>query len=383
MQRLTCFGRPFCLGATAAALLVLSGCSLFGTSRPDPPPYPAVSAADALRTSWTGGSAGKVLPGFSPAVTADAVWVAAADGSVSRLSRQGGREELKVELKEKLAAGVGSDGSMVVVVSRDGDVIALDADGRRRWSVPLKGEVITAPLVAPTAVVVRTVDGRIVAIDRDGGSIRWTFQRTMPTLVLRQSSPMVLSGGDTVFVGMPGARVMALDLRLGAPRWETVMATPRGATELERLVDIAGSPALASGQICAVAYQGKLACLNTDDGRIVWTRDISSSSGLAVTGDTVVTVDGSDIVQAVRPAGDALWKQDGFVRRGITAPVIVNDRIFFGDRFGNLSVLSLADGSPVSRIPLNGGAPASAPVVVDDIVYVQTLGGAVAAFPAR
>jgi outer membrane protein assembly factor BamB len=182
---------------------------------------------------------------------------------------------------------------------------------------------------------------------------------------------------------MPGARVMALDLRLGAPRWETVIATPRGATELERLVDIAGSPALETGQICAVAYQGKLACLRTDDGRIEWTRDISSSSGLAVAGSTVVTVDGSDIIQALKPTGDASWKQDAFVRRGLAAPVIVGDRIFFADRFGSLNVLSLADGSPLARLSLSGGAPASAPVTADGVVYVQTLGGAVAAHSAR
>jgi outer membrane protein assembly factor BamB len=374
--------RRLSLPVTAALLLALSGCSLFGTSRPDPPPYPPVSQGTAYQPAWTTGSLGKALPGFAPAVTAAAVWVASADGTVRRLSRQTGREEFKVELKERLAAGVGSDGILVVVVSRDGEVIALDDNGRRRWSVPLKGEVITAPVVAQSAVVVRTVDGRIVAMDRDGGSVRWTFQRTMPTLVLRQSSPMV-PNGDTLFVGMPGARLMALDLRLGAPRWETVIATPRGATELERLVDIAGSPALASGEICAVAYQGRLACLRTDDGRIVWTREISSSSGLAVAGDTVVTVDGSDIIQALKPTGDALWKQDGFVRRGLTTPVLVNDRIFFGDRFGNLSVLSLADGSSLARIALSGGAPASAPEVVGTTVYVQTLGGAVAAVPVR
>jgi outer membrane protein assembly factor BamB len=368
--------------AAAAVLLVLSGCSLFGASKPEPPPYPTPTQGAAFKPAWTASSLGKALPGFAPAVTADAVWVASSDGSVRRLSRQTGREELKVDLKERLAAGAGSDGSLVVVVSRDGEVIALDSDGRRRWSVPLKGEVVTAPLVAPSAVVVRTVDGRIVAMDRDGGSVRWTFQRTMPTLVLRQSSPLVLDG-DTVFVGMPGARVMALDLRIGAPRWETVIATPRGATELERLVDIAGAPALGTREICAVAYQGRLACLRMDDGRIVWTRDLSSSSGLAVTGDTVVTVDGSDIIQALKPAGDALWKQDGFVRRGLTSPVLVNDRIVFGDRFGSLSVLSLSDGAPLARLALDGGAPASAPVAVGGRVYVQTLGGAVAALAVQ
>ena len=369
-------------GAAAAALLLaLSGCSLFGNSRPDPPPYPATSENAAYPLAWST-SVGRAMPGFRPAVVGDAVWVAAMDGTVRRLSRDTGRVEQSFELKEKHGAGVGSDGSLVVVVSREGEVIALDDGGRRRWSVPLKGEVVTAPLVTESAVVVRTVDGRIVALDRGGGTVKWTFQRTMPTLVLRQSAPMV-PYDDIVCVGMPGARVMALDLRLGAPRWETVIATPRGATELERLVDIVGAPALATGQVCAVAYQGKLACLDRADGRILWSRDIASSAGLAVSGETIVTVDGSDVIQALKPTGDAIWKQDAFVRRGITAPILVERRVVFGDRYGSLSVLSLADGSPLARLELGGKAPASAPFAVGNTVYIQTLGGTLAALPIR
>ena len=364
-----------------AVSLGVGGCSLFGSSRPEPPPYPATTQDRTYQPAWTAGSLGKALPGFSPAVTAQGIWVASADGTVRRLSRQTGRVEMQVQLPEKLGAGTGSDGTMVVVVSRIGEVIALDDTGRRRWSTPLKGEVITAPVVADSAVLVRTVDGRIVALDRDGGSIKWTFQRPMPTLILRQSAPLVVIE-DTIYVGTPGAKVMALDLRLGAPRWESVIATPRGATELERLVDIVGAPVMGSGQVCAVAYQGKLACLRTDDGRIAWSRDISSSSGLAVAGDTVVTVDGSDVIQALKPTGDALWKQDGYVRRGLMAPVLLDGRVLFGDRFGNLSVLSLADGSSLARLDLDD-APSSAPVVAGDVAYVQTLGGAVVALALK
>jgi outer membrane protein assembly factor BamB len=367
------------IAAVAALLaLALGGCSLFGSARPEPPPYPVTSQDGAYRPAWTAGSFGKAQPGFRPAVTADAIWVASADGGVRKLARDTGRVELEVKLPERLSAGAGSDGTMVVVVSQDGTVIALDDTGRRRWATPLKGEVITAPAIAESAVVVRTMDGRIVALDRDGGSIKWTFQRPMPTLVLRQSAPLVIRG-DVIFAGLPGARVMALDLRLGAPRWETVIATPRGATELERLVDIAGSPVVAAGNVCAVAYQGKLACLNADDGRIAWTRDISSSSGLAVAGDTVVTVDGSDVVQAVRATGDPLWKQDGFVRRSLSAPVVVAERVLFGDRFGSFIVLSLADGSALARLVLDGGVATSAPVIAGDMAYVQTIGGTVSA----
>ena len=360
--------------AALTVAFALAGCSLFGSSRPEPPPYPVTREDASFQPAWIAGSFGKALAGFRPAVTSDAIWVASADGGVRKLDRNGGKVQQEVKLPEKLSAGVGSDGNLVVVVARDGTVIALDDNGRRRWATPLKGEVISPPLVAESAVVVRTVDGRIVALDRDGGSVKWTFQRQMPNLVLRQSAPLV-ARDDIAFAGLPGARVMALDLRLGAPRWETVIATPRGATELERLVDVVGAPAVTSDEVCAVAYQGKLACLRPEDGRIVWSRDIASASGLALAGDTVVTVDGSDVIQALKATGDAVWKQDGYVRRGLGAPVIVNDRVLFADRFGSLIVLSMTDGSPLARLVLDGGAATSPPIVAGDTIYVQTLGG--------
>lgn len=372
---------PLCAISVSVTLL-LAGCGLFGADRPDPPPYPAETDASALRAGWINGSIGKAERGFAPALVGDAVWVASADGTVSRLSKASGRSEFSVRLPEKLGAGVGADASLVVVVSRDGDVIALDGDGKRRWTTPLKGEVVTAPSVASGVVLVRTVDGRIVALDRGGGTIRWTWQRQIPTLTLRQSSPLVVRD-DSIYAGLPSARVVALDLRLGAPRWETVIATPRGATELERLVDIVGSPALASDQICAVAYQGKLACLRTEDGRVGWSRDIASAAGLSVRNDIVVTVDGSDVIQSVRPTGDAAWKQDGYVRRGVTTPIVADDRVLFGDRFGSLSLLSLADGVTLARLPLDGTPFASPPMIVDGIAYAQTVGGTVAAVAIR
>ena len=49
----------------------------------------------------------------------------------------------------------------------------------------------------------------------------------------------------------------------GAPIWEGIIATPKGATELERITDVLARPLiLQNGQLCAIAYQGKISCFN-------------------------------------------------------------------------------------------------------------------------
>jgi hypothetical protein len=74
------------------------------------------------------------------------------DGSVLALEADTGRELWRANVGAKLAAGVGSDGRVAAVVTRDGELVAVEA-GRVLWRKPLALRVTTAPLVARRACV--------------------------------------------------------------------------------------------------------------------------------------------------------------------------------------------------------------------------------------
>ncbi|MGE0310697.1 MAG: outer membrane protein assembly factor BamB [Lautropia sp.] len=379
------------LVAALLAGVVLAGC---GTTRPDPPPYPQVSERGRYQPAWVVDSIGKAPVGFAPAVVGDAVWAASGAGRVSLIDAGGGRLRKRIDLDTPLAAGVGSDGRLQVVVTRAGEVVAFDRDGAERWRSALGAEVVAVPTVGDDIVVIRTVDGRILALDREGGSVRWTWrQQPLPALTLRQNAGVAIDG-DTIYAGLPAGRVVALDARLGAPRWETVMSSARGATELERLIDVAGTPVVTGERVCAIAYQGRVACLRRDDGRIVWARDIQSGTGIAMRDDRIYTVDGSDLVRAFAVAGDDLWKQDAYVRRVMSAPVEVDGRLLLTDRFGSLHVLDAANGAPLARVEADGSGFTGRPVLPTAtgvtragdgaaFAYAQTVGGSLVAVPLK
>ena len=374
------FGRWCRAVGLAAAVMLLAACA---ASRPDPAPYPAVQPGSPLPLQWRYGGVGRALPGFSPAVVGEEIWAASESGRITIVDLETGRYKRRIEVGARLATGIGSDGELQVVVTRDGEVIAFDGDGRRRWRAPVDAEVTTPPAVAGLSVAVRAVDGRIILLESEAGTIRWTWkQQPLPALTLRQSSPMVFDD-DVLYVGLPGARLAALDLRLGAPRWEQVIATARGATELERLIDIAGGPVIHDGRVCAIAYQGRLACLAQSDGRTTWSRDVASGAGLSVDGDLVVTIDGSDRVLGLRYEGDELWRQDGYAWRAMTRPAVVGDYVVFGDRFGSISVLAASDGRPLARHSPDGKAITAGAVVARRVAYFQTVGGTLVALPLR
>lgn len=317
--------------------------------------------------------------GFQPVLSGDALWVVDQQGQVRQLSPHDGQIRQTFRAPGRAVAGLAADSELVVLVDRDGTVQGLSSQGQPRWQLRLESEVATAPVLTDSAVLVRTIEGRVLALERSDGAIRWSWKAPSALLNLWQSSPMVVDA-DTVYLGLPNARLVALDLRFGVPRWDVTIASSLGATELERLIDIVGAPVIMGTSLCAVAYQGRVACVSTTDGDLVWSRNLSSTSGIAAHGEDLVIVDTSDVIQLLRPGGGTVWRQDGYVRRGLTAPVIVSGRrLLFGDRFGTLSMLSMNDGQTLARVEIDGSPFATPPLAAGDAAYVQTQDGTIAA----
>ena len=86
-----------------------------------------------------------------------------------------------------------------------------------------------------------------------------------------------------------GGGAAGLVLATGLPRFEVVVGEPRGATELERVTDIAGTPVIFENDVCAVSYQGRVACFDALTGAPHWSKPTSSDKGVAV-GDVMARV---------------------------------------------------------------------------------------------
>lgn len=375
------------IGAGVVALLasgLLSGCGSlwpFGSAKPkvpEPPPVTASSSSSGLAWSVNVGSAGV---GFAPAVAGDSVFAASQSGEVTRLSLEDGRVAWRTDVGKRLSSGVGSDGSTVVVAARDGSLIALDGSGRPRWTVPLGGEASTVPAVGGGVVVVRASDNRISAFDLDSGRRRWTFQRQSPPLVLRQTAGIALAA-DTAYAGLPGGRLVALNLQTGALRWEAAVSVPRGATEIERIADIAGAPVVAGREVCAASYQGRVSCLDAATGRTSWSREIVASIGLDADERMVVVADERGQLHAHARGGASLWRQDRLAGRSLGAPLLVGSLILVPDRHGFVHVVSGDDGSIVGRFPADGGAD-TLMVASGRTGLVQTRAGMLLAISAK
>jgi outer membrane protein assembly factor BamB len=368
--------------------LALSGCSTVGgwfgsgPAKAKPAELVEFNPSASLTEAWkgeTGNTAGHV---FHPVAVSDDVF-AAGGSQVVRIAVASGNTVWKTDAGVKLSAGAGVGQGLVLAGSGKGDLLALDqATGQVRWKVTLSSEVTGQLLAVADIVIARTGDGSVHGLSVADGSRKWLYTRNLPALSLRGSGGMVV-GDSMLYVGFPGGKLVALDASNGAQLWEATVALPRGATELERVADVMGNPAVDERQVCAVAYQGRVACFDRRNGAPLWVRDTSSNSGLAMDERNVYVTDDKDAVTAYdKTSGRAGWRQDKLARRQVTAPLALGDWVVVADREGVVHVLSAEDGSFVARASVDSSVR-TAPVDIGPGFAVQTDKGSIVAFRLR
>lgn len=365
-----------------ASLLALTACGTLGgrdEKGPEAPDPSAFTADVGFAKAWSY-DAGE-LPGeggfaLVPAVAADRVYVASAEGTVTALGAESGQPLWQVELEQALSGGPAVSGGVVAIGGRNGTLFALSAeDGRTLWSTKLTSEILAPPRVGDEVVVARTVDGRIFGLDLRTGERRWLFERTLPVLTLRGLSAPLLVPGRLVAVGLDTGKLVGLAPSDGKLLWEATIAVPQGRSDLERMVDIDADPLLHRGDIYVASYQGRLAAVDPASGRIRWERELSAHAGLAADASRIYVSDDKQRLAAFdRFTGAAVWRNDEVQGLRLTGPARVADFVIAGDEQGYLNWFSIQEGELLRRQEI-GGAFVAAPVVEGDSIYLLTEDG--------
>ena len=378
----------------AGTLSVLTACdtvkttynSWFGAPSPSVKPADLVTFRSLVnvRVAWRGvtGPAGKTV--LFPAVNGNSVWVAGANGQIAGFNAASGASVARFDIKQAISSGIAASATALAVGTPRGELLAFDSSGKALWKVQVPGEMLAPPVIEGELVIARVGDGAIHAYDVASGKRRWIFQRSAPALSVRSHAGLVVSRGS-VYAGFPGGRLVALSALSGSVSWDSVVALPKGTTELERVADVTSPPVVDDGRACAAAYQGRTVCFDAVRGTAIWARDISSFSGLGADFRSVyVTDDKNHVIALDKTTGGSLWKLDKLFGRALTRPLALGRFVIVGDFQGYVHLLSRDDGSFLGRIATDGSAIAAAPIALDLTSFlVQTRNGGVFALTAE
>ncbi len=369
----------------------LTGCTTvrgwFG-GKADKPSEPAALVEFAPTASparvWTanvGKGEGRLGARQGPAVADGRVYAAAVAGGVRAFDLQSGASVWHFPSRLRLSGGPGAGDGLVVVGGLDGDVIALDAtSGAERWTAKVNNEVIAAPAIGQGLVLVRSNDGRVTAFDAQTGQRRWFWNHDLPSLTVRGNDAPLLAPG-VVFVGNDDGTIAALALADGRPLWEQAVAQPDGRTELDRMADIDGTPALDGTTLYASSFKRRTMAIDGPSGQPIWVSDSGGAGRVGVAADRVVVSDPAGTVWALdKASGSAYWQQDKLARRGLGSAVVHGDYVAVGDFDGYLHWLRLDTGEFAARSRVGRSPIRASPVVVDGILLVQDSEGGVSAW---
>ena len=373
--------------AAIAASLLLSACSSMpsmnpmdwfstGSSGPKPAELPVLTNAQGVKVLWSSSIGAADGFFFSPALTGDGIYAASRSGTVARLDAASGQTKWRVSVGKRISSGVGSDGALVAVAADDGEVFALDAkSGVVKWRARVSSEVLAQPKVSDGLVLVRSADSKIFAFGSEDGKRRWVYQRPAAALIVR--SPVGLTAYQgSAYAGFSGGKLVAISLTDGMSRWEATVALHKGATELERVTDMVGDPSAQGREVCGAAYQGRVACYDIQNGNQLWSREMSTLTGVSFDARYAFVSDDKGAVHALdRTNGRSVWKQDRLAYRQLSLPLPLGTEVAMGDLQGYVHFVARESGAFLGRFATDGSPVRAAPIRLAEGLLVQTQNG--------
>jgi len=381
------------------ATLALCMASLLGCSSSDDEEeivLPEIVNQFETQVDWTNGVGDGVEHYFSrltPVVHKDIVFVAARNGEIEAISTESGKTLWETDVRKnvtfwpwadndsaKLSGGILQAYGKLYIGSEHGEVIALDREsGEIVWRKTVPGEALSSPAAGDGLVYVNLGSGKLLALHPDTGEERWRHEQEVPALTLRGlSSPTSANGG--VLFGEESGKLTVLIAENGYMAWSAEVATAKGASEFERLVDVDTKPVVVGAFAYAIAYNGNLAAVDVRSGNVVWKREYSSYRDLSIEANVIYVVDSDGIIYALdKDSGIERWSQSGLRGWYLTAPTVAGNYLAVGDQEGNLHWLDKQTGDLVSRESFDSSGFYVEPVVAEDKLIVVTRDGEVSA----
>ncbi|VFP79558.1 Outer membrane protein assembly factor BamB [Candidatus Erwinia haradaeae] len=315
------------------------------------------------------------------------IYSANQNGIITALNTINGKEQWKINLSESinvfskktptfLSGGLTINDSYLYIGTEDATVFAINLrDGSIAWKTTVMGEVLSYPEVSDNLVLVHTGNGILQALNQFNGVVQWSINLddNTPEFTLHgQSSPSATSG--IVIVGGDNGKVSAIMINQGKLIWQQNIAKqktiPKG---INKLSDVDVKPLVINGVVYAVAYNGNLAALDLQSGRVLWNRNIGSIHNMILNINHLFLVDQDDKLIAINiNNGTNIWQQNYLLNRHLTSPVWYRNNLVVGDAKGYLYWINPNNGQLVYAQKVDDAGFQTSPIVDKNNLFLIT-----------
>lgn len=356
--------------------MLLIGCA--SDKEPKPQPIPKIKNPEKVLIKWERAYLDENQAyQYVPTIDNNVLYTADQLGDIYKIDASDGTVIKEYYVPDLLSSGVAVSTASIFVTTQNGYLVSINkATGKREWRAQLPTISIETPQVSGNIVLVRTNDAELLAYDTITGGLLWDYQKPIPNLTLRANNTFQVIGQDVVILGQPGGKLVLLNLTNGNTIWENVVAIPDGATDLDKLTDVASRPVLDGKEICVASYNGKIACLDAISSSVIWSKKFSTSYGLLMDEQNVYSFNQEGVLYAFdRATGAQIWSNDVLHYHSLSVPVFLGNNILTVDKTGMIYLLSRSDGKLVAAVHSNLEDGVSFPITDNGRVFLQSANG--------
>jgi outer membrane protein assembly factor BamB len=304
----------------------------------------------------------------APLVLGDALIAGASSHQVAALTWKDMETIWTHPTKGRVLSSPAYGDGKIFIADDEGEVAALDLEGRQIWSFKAEYPVLAAPVFDEGRLYVLQADENLFCLRASDGTPLWQYGRT----VIRQGGiwrgTSLAVGGGQVYLGHGDGSVIAFGAEAGGVAWKAKISTS------PLFPDVIAGPVFDSGIVYAGTREGPLTALDARTGNILWTKPYGLVGGIAVGEDRLYfgTPDGG--LRAVRKSdGESLWTAmlDGGLA---TPPVEADGEVVVGASGGSIFALDAASGEVRKRYNPATGIGARPWVGANGLVFLSNAG---------
>ena len=277
-----------------------------------------------------------------PALVKGVLYLGSSEGTLYALDLTTGTTPWEFRTTFDLRSSPALDETGVYVGCADGRLYCVDREtGKPTWEIWTEEPVYGSPCVCEGVVYVGSMSGKLYATDASNGGVLWEFQARGGIV----SSLAVYEG--MVYFGTAGNRICCLSTRDGGL-----------IREMQTRDKVDASPVIADGVVYVGSWAGTMYALDALTGAVVWeypTAGRPIHSPVAV-GPEKAFFGGVDrrLYAVDRQEETTPWRlQASDSIYG--APLLVGNRLCFGDGVGVFWSLSAVDGRGLAQVATRRG----------------------------
>ena len=215
--------------------------------------------------------------------------------------------------------------NVYIGVQNSKKIISLNKYGKKNWEFGATGEIRSTPTIDNGKLVSTCRDGKIYCLDTQSGEKIWSYTSGgwSDTSPLISNNIVYVVSYDSSYTGI----LYSLYLQNGTKKW-----TYPG-------ISIISSPALSNNNIYVSSDDGKLLCINSDDGVLIWEKEIDplGIGGTAAIKENLLYVMFSGFMEQpqlfcldINNNGEIKWSYDVSIDTA-TSPSVDNNYVYFVD----------------------------------------------------